>query len=157
MCFLVDGAHPEWAIFVAAFECKTDSRNRKFANAQERVRKDTECVFGITVQRFHIPQRPLRNWHQEDLSDLVKCCVILHSMTIVDRFGKSQEDISEDTHAKAGAGFSLFGRRQVPAVDAAMDDVDLFAAGVAAFDQRMQNQHEHCLLKEDLVEHINRN
>jgi Plant transposon protein len=63
-------------------------RRKKFAKAQESIRKHVECAFGIVVQRFHVLKRPLRGWYQEDfLSDLVHCCTILHNRIVVERFG----------------------------------------------------------------------
>ena len=57
--FLVDGIYPQWAIFVTTFTKAIDPRKRRFAAAQERVRKDVECAFGILVQRFHILAHPI--------------------------------------------------------------------------------------------------
>ena len=48
--FLVDGIYPEWSIFVSTFSNPIDQKKKKFAAAQERVRKDIECVFVILVQ-----------------------------------------------------------------------------------------------------------
>lgn len=79
----MDGIHPEWAIFVNTFSNKSDPKKRKFAKAQEKVTKDVECAFGILVQRFHILQRPLRNWYVEDMVVLLHCCTIIHNMNVL--------------------------------------------------------------------------
>ena len=82
--FLVDGIYPEWSIFVTTFSNPIDAMKKRFAAAQERVRKDVECAFGIVVQRFHVLARPLRGWYQEDLTDIVHACTILHNMIVED-------------------------------------------------------------------------
>jgi Plant transposon protein len=112
MYYLVDGIYPEWAIFVST--CSTDAtrdpKKKKFATVQERVRKDVECAFRILVQRYHILQRPLRNWDFEDLDALVKCCIIIHNMIVEARFGAvDYNDGDNDAKASIGATFPLFG------------------------------------------------
>lgn len=159
MYFLVDGIYPEWAIFVTTFSDKSDARKKKFAQAQEAVRKDVECAFGILVKRFHVLARPLRGWHEEDLKDLVHCCVILHNMITVAREGSvaSESDSENDNveQAPGAGGFVLFGRHEVTQEEAEADGLTLQAARMAAFDLRKESQYEHMLLKKDLVEHIN--
>ncbi len=59
--------------------------------------------------------------------------------------------------ANTGGRFALFGRQQITEELALEDGVDLFAAGSAAFDTRMQSITEHFLLKTDLVQHIDIN
>jgi Plant transposon protein len=48
--------------------------------AQDRVRKDIECAFGVVIQRFKVLQRPYRGWYLEDIVTLLHTCVILHNM-----------------------------------------------------------------------------
>ena len=85
--FLLDGIYPEWAIFVNTYQDKSDPQRKKFATAQEKVRKDIECAFGILVQRFHVLQRPIRKWFLDEIDELIKCCVILHNMIVEERMG----------------------------------------------------------------------
>ena len=67
MYFLVDGIYPDWAIFVNTYSCPTDPKRKKLSARQEKVRKDIECAFGIVVARFHVLERPLRQWHVDDI------------------------------------------------------------------------------------------
>ena len=151
--FLVDGIYPEWSIFVTTFTKAIDQRKRRFAATQERVRKDIECAFGVLLQRFHILARPLRGWYLDDIVALLNCCIILHNMIVDDRFGTLD---MEGPIVAPHNGFALFGRRAITAQQAQADGIDLFAARVAAFDVAMQSCFEHCRLKNDLVEHINK-
>jgi len=80
--FLVDGIYPSWAIF-----CKTNlhpitAREKKYALHQEAVRKDIKRCFGVLVQHFKILQQPIHYWYLEDSVKILKCCVILHNMTV---------------------------------------------------------------------------
>jgi len=80
--FLVDGIYPSWAIF-----CKTNlhpitAREKKYASRQEAVQKDIKRCFGVLVQHFKILQQPIHYWYLEDSVKILKCCVILHNMTV---------------------------------------------------------------------------
>ena len=125
----------------------------QFAKHQEKVRKDAECAFGVLVQRCHILKRPLRGWCLEDLQDLIHACAILHTMTVVERFGTTGDETADEN--LEGSRVCLSGRNPTNAADATADGIDLFAARVAAFENAMQSDNEHFPLKRDLVEHMN--
>ena len=151
--FLVDGIYPEWSIFVNTYSKPTQAKRKKFARKQESARKDIACAFGILVSRWHILQRPFRNWYLEDIVAILHCCVILHNMIVEARAGSvagvgaGLEDITSNT-------FPLFGHSEITAAMAKLDGVDLFAArGMDAFDAMMQSITEQYKLKNDLVEH----
>ena len=154
MHFLVDGIYPEWAIFVTTFSDKEDPRKKKYAQAQEAVRKDVERAFGMLVKRLHVLARPLRGWHEDDLKDLVHCCTTLHNMVTVAREGDLATEEEPNIEVNSG-GFVLFGRHEITQEEAEADGLTLQAARMAAFDQRKESSYEHLLLKKDLVEHIN--
>ena len=138
------------SIFVNSFKHPSNVKQKHFASAQEAVRKDIECAFGILVQRFHVLQRPLRMWYLEDITDLLDCCIILHNMTVDARAGKLSDEEEEQAMQQT---FPLFGHPPVDAEDTARDGADLFASGIALFNNRMQSETEHHKLKNDLVEH----
>ena len=151
MYFLVDGIYPPWAIFVTTFSDKSDPKRKRFADRQEKVRKDIECAFGILVSRFHILQRPLRGWYLNEIIDLLHCCVILHNMIVESRHGALTESEAEN---RSPNSFPLFGAPPITQALAALEGIDLFAARVDMFDRLMQSSHGHLELKKDLVEHI---
>jgi hypothetical protein len=153
MYFLVDGIYPPWSIFVTTYNNPVDPKKKMFAMQQEKVRKDIECAFGILISRFHILERPLRNWYLEDIKNLLHACVIIHNMVTEVRAGKLTAE--EEDAAVANSGFTLFGRQQVTQEEAAAEGCDLWAARVAQFGTAMESSYEHTLLKNDLVEHIN--
>jgi Plant transposon protein len=149
--FLVDGIYPEWSIFVNTYSNPIEPKKRTFAKKQESTRKDIECAFGVLVQRFHVLQRPLRGWYQEDLVDIVHACVILHNMVVEERSGTLECD--ETVTNLPNGSFALFGCRELNNSDVALEGIDLFAARVAAFDIRVESSVEHYQLTHDLVEH----
>jgi Plant transposon protein len=155
MYFLVDGIYPPWGIFVTTYSNPQEDKKKKFQQHQERVRKDIECAFGILISRFHVLERPLRNWFLEDIKNLLHCCVILHNMITEARSGRLTD---EEQYAIAGGYvhgvFPLFGRHQVTAEEANSEGIDLWAARVTGFETAMESSYEHDLLKNDLVEHI---
>lgn len=152
MYFLVDGIYPPWSIFVTTYSNPTDPKKKKFQQHQEMVRKDVECAFGVIISRFHILDRPIRQWFLEDIKDLLNCCVILHNMIVEHRAGSLEEDIVDGAPAPS---FPLFGRRQITQQEAVNDGIDIWAARVSAMSTAMESSYEHGMLKKDLVEHIN--
>jgi Plant transposon protein len=154
MYFLVDGIYPPWGIFVTTFSKPKEDKKKKFQQQQERVRKDIECAFGILIARFHVLERPLRNWYLEDIKSLLHCCVILHNMIIEERSGNVSEYEVQAAANVSNMPFPLFGRHQVTAEEAAADGIELWAARVSGFGTAMESSYEHELLKNDLVEHI---
>lgn len=155
MYFLVDGIYPPWGIFVSTYTNPQDPKKKRFQQQQEKVRKDIECAFGVLIARFHVLERPLRNWYLEDIKNLLHCCVILHNMITESRAGR----LTEEEHAAVTVGnqgvFPLFGRHQVTAEEAIAEGIELWAARVSGFETAMESSYEHELLKNDLVEHIN--
>ncbi|KAG7356908.1 plant transposon protein [Nitzschia inconspicua] len=151
MYYLVDGIYPDWAIFVSTYTNSPNPKERSFAEEQEKVRKDIECSFGVLVQRFHVLQRPLRQWFLDEIKDVLYCCIILHNMITEEKNGALDEANNPE---KSRGNFPLFGRQQITRHEAAQDQVSLFAARVAQFDNMMQSSYEHFKLKKDLVEHI---
>ena len=81
-----------------------------------RIRKDIECTFGILVQRFHVLQRPLQFWYQNEICDLLDCCVILHNMIVDSRF-----EMGEVNNEDGNNAFPLFGRNQITVAEALLD------------------------------------
>jgi Plant transposon protein len=156
MYFLVDGIYPEWSIFVNTYTDPIDPKKRTFSKRQEAARKDIECTFGVFVQRFHVLQRPLRGWFQEDLVSIVHACVILHNMVVEAKYGSIDDVVNSNESTSVGSAFALFGRQEISLADIAMEGIDLFSARMAAFDDSIQSYHEHYKLKNDLVEDISK-
>ena len=90
MYFLVDGIYPCWTIFICPWSKDAVNRDRtgkkKFFNGkQEGWRKDVERFYSVLAEECGVLAKPLQPWYIEDISAIVKCCVILHNMNVRSR------------------------------------------------------------------------
>ena len=97
----MDGIYPEWSIFVNTFSNKNTPEKSKFATAQERVRKDVECAFGILVHRWGCLRKAIPvNISIYKTAQLVRSLCMLHNFCI---------DKQEEFAQSASAGDELSG------------------------------------------------
>ena len=82
--YLADGIYPKWATIVQSISHPQELAHEFFAKKHESYRKDVERAFGVLQARFAIVRGPVRFWHHEDLSFIMKACIILHNMIIED-------------------------------------------------------------------------
>lgn len=59
--------------------------DKNFSGAQEAVREDVECTFGMLIYLFHILERPLRLWSDKELGIVVNKCVVNHNLVVQKR------------------------------------------------------------------------
>ncbi|KAF5448017.1 hypothetical protein F2P56_033525 [Juglans regia] len=88
--YLADGIYPKWSTFVKTIPSPQGNKKKNFARAQESARKDVERAFGVLQQRFAIVRGPSRLFKVNDLTNIMKTCVILHNMIIEDERDDSQ-------------------------------------------------------------------
>ncbi|XP_018810345.2 uncharacterized protein LOC108983230 [Juglans regia] len=88
--YLADGIYPKWSTFVKTIPSPQGNKKKNFATAQESARKDVERAFGVLQQRFAIVRGPSRLFKVNDLTNIMKTCVILHNMIIEDERDDSQ-------------------------------------------------------------------
>ena len=77
---LVDRIYPNWAIFVKAIAEASSRKHKRFATAQEAMRKDMERAFGVLLSRFNILRQPCRIWSRAKMVMIMKVCIILYNM-----------------------------------------------------------------------------
>ena len=82
--YLADGIYPKWATIVQSISHPQELAHKFFANKHESYQKDVEQAFGVLQARFTIIRGLARFWHHEDLSFIMKVCIILHNMIIED-------------------------------------------------------------------------
>ncbi|OAD67997.1 hypothetical protein PHYBLDRAFT_173908 [Phycomyces blakesleeanus NRRL 1555(-)] len=85
-----DGIYPTYGAFVKSLNDPRTPKEKNFAKAQEGVRKDVECAFGVLQTRFAIVSGPSRMWDRDTLHDIMTVCIILYNM-IVEEKRKSME------------------------------------------------------------------
>ncbi|KAF5468688.1 hypothetical protein F2P56_012825 [Juglans regia] len=88
--YLADGIYPKWPTFVKTIPSPQGNKKKNFATTQESARKDVECAFGVLQQRFAIVRGPSRLFKVNDLTNIMKTCVILHNMIVEDERDDSQ-------------------------------------------------------------------
>ncbi|KAF5447531.1 hypothetical protein F2P56_033081 [Juglans regia] len=88
--YLVDDIYPKWSTFVKTIPSPQGNKKKNFATAQESTRKDVEHAFEVLQQRFAIVRGPSRLFKVNDLTNIMKACVILHNMIIEDECDDSQ-------------------------------------------------------------------
>ncbi|XP_059650327.1 uncharacterized protein LOC132296102 [Cornus florida] len=80
--YLSDGIYPKWAALIQTIPHPTTEKDKLFAQRQEAVRKDVERAFGVLQIRWVITHGPIYYWKKEDLSKIMRTCIILHNMII---------------------------------------------------------------------------
>jgi hypothetical protein len=80
--FIVDGGYQNIACFVDPLSDAITLSEIKWSEYLTSVRKDVECTFGILKARFRILKYPLRYENLTMLTNIVKCCAILHNMLL---------------------------------------------------------------------------
>lgn len=80
--WVVDGIYPAYRILLKKIPSPTKKRESVFSKVQEAFRKGAERVYGVLFSRWHILSIPYRLWNRKDMNQVVRCCVILHSMIV---------------------------------------------------------------------------
>ncbi|KAJ9556109.1 hypothetical protein OSB04_010723 [Centaurea solstitialis] len=126
------------SIFVKSFPCPQDPKRKLFKQRQEGARKDVERAFGVLQSRWVIIKGPSRLWHREELSDIMRTCIILHNMIVEDE-----------------------GDMMINWIDEEVDNsTQIFQGSTHEFQEYLQRNSEICSnevhhqLRADLVEHI---
>ncbi|KAA1081131.1 hypothetical protein PGT21_050295 [Puccinia graminis f. sp. tritici] len=82
--YLANGIYPDWAVFVKTLSEPEGLEQKHFVKMQEGRRKDVERAFGVLQARFVIVSRPARGWKHQNLTNIMKSCIILHNMIVED-------------------------------------------------------------------------
>ena len=134
--YLADGIYPDWATLIKTISAPISNKHKVYAERQEACRKDVEHGFGVLQARWKIFHSPARLWHQEDLNYIMRACIILHNMIIMDEKGVDLPTI----HSSEWPG------RENPPVCNIADFID-----AQTYIRNKETCHH---LRSDLVEHI---
>lgn len=85
--YLADGIYPDWATLVKTFSAPISNKHKVYAEPQEVCRKDVERTFGVLQAKWKILHYPARLWHQRDLNYIMRACIILRNIIIMDEKG----------------------------------------------------------------------
>ena len=112
-------------------------KKKLFAELQEAYRKDVERAFGVLQSRFVIIRNPARFWYRDDLSYVMKTCVILHNMIMED---ERDETFNEEPNEDPLVSMS---RMITPPFRMFLDGY-----------RKIRSSESHHLLRNDLIEHL---
>ena len=135
--YLADGIYPQWATLVQTISNPQGGKKKLFAELQEAYRKDVERAFGVLQSRFAIIRNPARFWYRDDLSYVMKTCVILHNMIIED---ERDETFNEEPDEDPPVSMS---RMITPTFRMFLDGY-----------RKIRSSESHHLLRNDLIEHL---
>ena len=107
---------------------------------QESCRKDVERAFGVLQARFAIIKGPGRFWYREDLTYIMKACIVLHNMIVED-----ERDDFENIDNEAPSSASP--------VQVSREQTHTFAQFIARHHQ-IRSSIAHHALRNDIVEHL---
>jgi len=142
--YLAYGIYPQWATFVKTIPKPLGNQRKYFAKAQEAVRKDVECAFGVLQSRFPIVRGPARFWDKETLREIMTACIIMHNMIIED-----ERDEDDDFQ------YDSVGQLVRPTPLKQRNSTRELHEFIQAH-HNVRDKETHSQLQEDLVEHLSR-
>ena len=158
--FLVDGIYVRWSIFVKPRQAPADAKEKLFNSTQEAARKCVERGFGQLVAQFEILKNPIRNWHMDDIKNILYCCIIVHNMVTAERRSTLIDaDVMPEEEAEAeaedeegnGNGISFFGFQAEPSDPSVTTRLGNMVAHMV---QNVEDTAAHDRLMVDLIEHV---
>lgn len=70
------------------------AKNKHFSAIQESTMKDIDCAFGVLQACFAIMHQPARMLKVSVLKDIMKACIIIHSMIVEDEQNVQEMDFN---------------------------------------------------------------
>ncbi|KAE8982504.1 hypothetical protein PR003_g24915 [Phytophthora rubi] len=80
--YLTDGIYPAWSMLQFSISSLQGNKHKRYAVAQQAVRKDVERTFDVLQQRFRIIALPCKLWKVDAMNDVMLACIILHNMIV---------------------------------------------------------------------------
>jgi hypothetical protein len=78
--FLADGIYPAWALFIKTIRNAMSPKEKRYARAQEAVRKDVDGAFAARVASWHILRQPCRLASRDEMANVMKACILMNNM-----------------------------------------------------------------------------
>ncbi|PLW52715.1 hypothetical protein PCANC_15994 [Puccinia coronata f. sp. avenae] len=104
--YLCNGIYPSWGSFIKSIPNASDLATKHFNSVQEAFRKDIERAFGSLQSKWHILTSPICNWYQDNIEQIVLCCIILHNMMVEECSADSECNPDSTTTAQTSS-FSI--------------------------------------------------
>jgi hypothetical protein len=95
--YLADGIHPDWTCFMTTLSNPVGNKNKLCAKIEESNKKDVAGAFGILQKCFKILFGHSRMWSIEEMTTVIKCCIILHNTIVeIERSLPDSEELIQD-------------------------------------------------------------
>ncbi|XP_057440037.1 uncharacterized protein LOC130731863 [Lotus japonicus] len=143
--YLADGIYPSYPTFVKTIRLPQSEPDKLFAKVQEGCRKDIKRAFGVLQARFKIIREPAHLWDIDDLSIIMRSCIILHNMIVEDERDSYAQRWTDFEQSREGGSSTQqpYSTEVLPA----------FANHVRARSE-LRDSNVHHELQADLVKHI---
>jgi Plant transposon protein len=133
-------------------------KEKRYASAQEAVRKDVERAFEALVARWHILNQPCRLASRDEMAKVMKACILMNNMIVEARRDNYESGIYEAAESAADAAevdsFTFVWQDRASLDLGAADHVQAWANKVAARYAEFTSRDAHASLMMNLVAHI---
>lgn len=158
--WLADGIYPTWPVFAKTISDPQGAAQQYYAKMQESLRKDVERAFGVLQLRFAIVKNPARQWGKDRMTQIMKCCVIMHNMIIEDE--REDPDLVDNTDfepsLRTAQSSSVSSESFVKVSSAVLADVQSSVEETIAMVLKrvdtLRDPDAHLRLRRDLVKHL---
>ena len=150
--WLTDGIYPEWKCFVKTIAAPIGEIEKNFSKAQAALRKDVERAFGVLQARFAIVARPVKFWTLGKISDVMKCCVILHNMIVTDDQETGRSTSFSCYQVSHGVGREEMHRAKFTRIPT--NEREQHRASFLSRFKDVQSASEHAGLRNNLMKHL---
>jgi Plant transposon protein len=153
--FLADGIYPAWALSIKTIRNAMSPKEKRYASAQEAVRKDVERAFAALVARWHILKRPCRLASRDEMANVMKACILMNNMILQARRDNYESGIYEAAESAADAAevdsFTFVRQDRASLELGAAEHVQAWANNVAARYAEFTSRDAHASLMTNLV------
>jgi Plant transposon protein len=101
--FLADGIYLAWALFIKTIRNAMSPKKKRYASAQEAVRKDVERAFAALVACWHILKQHCRLASRDEMANVMKACILMNNMIVEARRDNYESGIYEAAKSAADA------------------------------------------------------
>lgn len=110
--YLTDDVYPDRRVFIKTCKHPQNRKEKNFGKQQEAVRKAIERFFGVLFRKYRMLRNPCSLWYKEDIAYILEACVIMHSMTVIERkdnyTGTRKARVAADAAEAEGSGATTY-------------------------------------------------
>ncbi|GAA0144674.1 hypothetical protein LIER_42817 [Lithospermum erythrorhizon] len=150
-----DGIYLKWPVFIQSLQYPQGENAQLFVKQQESCRKDVERAFGVLQARFAIIRQLARMCELNNLSKIMRACIILHNMIVEDErdtYSRSRGNV--DFEPSNGASSSSSFNYQTQVLPQFLVHVQGRSDSDIHTRADIRDRAKYLQLKKDLVEHI---